>query len=101
MILLGLQVTANEEMDPAVLVRMLQQEVKDLKQEIRCEKACTSASASCVTVPSPLKTCMLVNEDGRPDLLCRLLKASQDGAGGALTAQHYTDLSTAMASIPC
>ncbi|CAL5230078.1 g13535 [Coccomyxa viridis] len=60
--MIGNSVTANEEMDPAVLVRMLQQEVKDLKQEIR------------------------------------LLKASQDGAGGALTAQHYTDLSTAMAA---
>ena len=35
--------------------------------------------------------------DGR-DLLPRLLKASEDGAGGALTAQHYTDMSTAMAA---
>ena len=36
MIFFGRQVTANEEVDPAVLVKLLQQEVKDLKEEIRC-----------------------------------------------------------------
>lgn len=46
MIILGLQVTANEEVDPAVLVKMLQQEVKDLKEEIRCAEVLSSSLAS-------------------------------------------------------
>ena len=40
---------------------------------------------------------MQKEENTRGLLSRRLLKKSQDDAGGALTAQHYTDLSTAMA----
>ena len=40
---------------------------------------------------------MQKSEKAQGFLPCRLLKASQDDAAGALTAQHYTNLSAAMA----
>ena len=32
---IGMQVMANEEVDPAVLIRLLKQEVADLREELR------------------------------------------------------------------
>ena len=31
----GMQVMANEEVDPAVLIRLLRQEIADLREELR------------------------------------------------------------------
>ena len=92
-----MQVAANEEVDPAVLVRLLRQEVKDLKEEIRCVEP---LSPPCHRVPhlhvhAVMHAVLGVSDVARP---CRLLKATPDNAKGTIAAQQYTDLSIAMAA---
>ena len=41
--------TANEEVDPAVLVGLLQQEIKDLKDEIRCARLSQTSLCLCAS----------------------------------------------------
>ena len=48
---LWLQVAANEEVDPAVLVRLLRQEIKDLKEELRRARISVSSSSPCASLP--------------------------------------------------
>lgn len=43
MIGLGLQVMVNEEVDPALVIRRLKQEIRDLKDEIRSALHCAFA----------------------------------------------------------
>lgn len=43
----GLQVMVNEEVDPALVIKRLKQEIRDLRDEIRLMHACTCCAASC------------------------------------------------------